>query len=403
MTGEALPAGTAWDAMASRAHVVTTVPMADGRELVYYDDDAGRPSRTPDGRRLVRVESNPEIRYDAVLDEWVVIAAHRQERTHLPPTDQCPLCPSGPGRMTEIPSSDYDVVVFENRFPSLSSHAVHEPHGGVAARRPGIGRCEVICFSSDHDTSFSRLSPTRLGTIGAALAERTLALSAMPGVEYVFCFENRGEETGVTLHHPHGQIYAYPFVPPRVQRALDSAARHKARMGQCLFCAILADELDHRQRVIAETGNFVAFVPSAPRWPFEVHVYALPHVPDLPALTDAQRQELFVLEAEVLRRFDRLFGVPMPYITGLVQAPVASGRELSHLRLEIFSARRAPGKLKYLAGSESAAGVFVNDVVPEDAAAMLREAATPPMAAADPAEPAARAVQADHGETEDAT
>ncbi len=302
----------------------------------------------------------------------IVIAAHRQERTHLPPTDQCPLCPSQPGRLTEIPADDYDVVVFENRFPSLSLTAVRPGHEGLSARRAGIGRCEVICFSSDHDASFARLPATRLRTIGGALAERTEALSRLPGVEYVFGFENRGEETGVTLHHPHGQIYAYPFVPPRVQRALASAQRHRERTGECLFCAILADELVERHRIVAETPHFVAFVPSAPRWPFEVHVYARQHVPDLVALSVVERQELLMLQADVLHRFDDLFDLPMPYITGMVQAPVSYGRDLSHLRLEIFSGRRAPGKLKYLAGSESAAGVFVNDVVPEEAAAMLR-------------------------------
>lgn len=356
----------------------TATAMADGRELVYFDDAAGAARRTPDLRTIEPVQNNPQIRYDAVLDEWVVIAAHRQERTHLPPTDQCPLCPSQPGRLTEIPADDYDVVVFENRFPSLSMSADRPGREGLSAQRPGVGRCEVICFSSDHDASFARLSPTRLRTIGGALADRTAALSRLPGVEYVFCFENRGEETGVTLHHPHGQIYAYPFVPPRVQRALASAQRHRERTGACLFCAILAEELAAQHRIVAETPHFVAFVPSAPRWPFEVHVYARQHVPDLVALPALQRQELLMLEADVLRRFDDLFDLQMPYITGVVQAPVSFGRDLSHLRLEIFSGRRAPGKLKYLAGSESAAGVFVNDVVPEEAATMLRRVAGGP-------------------------
>ncbi|MEO6711886.1 MAG: galactose-1-phosphate uridylyltransferase [Mycobacteriales bacterium] len=353
----------------------TSMQLADGRELIYYDDAAGANRALHDARDLEPPMPSPQIRYDPILDEWMIIASHRQARTHLPPADECPLCPSDGERLTEVPASDYDVVVFENRFPSLSMSAPPVEGGDpLLLRKPGIGRCEVLCFTADHDSSFSHLSPQRLSTVGVAWTDRTVELGKLPGVEYVFCFENRGEDIGVTLNHPHGQIYGYPFIPPRVARKLESAQRYRDRTGGCVFCDVVAREVAVGERIVATTDNFVAFVPSAPRWPFEVHLYPRAHVADLPALSDAHRNELVQLQADVLGRFDRLFDRPAPYISGWVQAPVNEGRELSHLHLEIFSARRSRTKLKFLAGSESAAGAFVNDVLPEDAAERLRQA-----------------------------
>ena len=347
--------------------------LADGRELIYYDDAPGSGRKLTDERDLESSLSFSEIRCDPVLDEWVIMAAHRQGRTHLPPTDECPLCPSTADRHTEIPADDYDVVVFENRFPSLC-------HGDPADLltggdvQPGIGRCEVVCFSSDHDSSLSELPPDRLRTLGDAWVDRTRVLSELPGVEYVFVFENRGEEIGVTLQHPHGQIYAYPFVPPRVARGLASARAHRDAHGRCLFCDIVAAELAAAERVVEETERFVAFVPRAARWPYEVHIYPKWHVADLPALSVDERQEILELQASVLDRFNGVFDRPMPYIQAWVQAPVRVDRDLAHLHLEVFSAQRAAGKLKFLAGSETAAGVFINDVLPEVAAERLRNA-----------------------------
>jgi UDPglucose--hexose-1-phosphate uridylyltransferase len=354
----------------------TSTRLADGRELIYYFDKA--PGAAPpgrDARDLQPVSTSSQIRHDPVLDEWVVIAAHRQDRTFLPPAEQCPLCPSAGTRLTEIPAADYDVVVFENRFPSLASNVPPLAEGGgLLVRRPGTGRCEVLCYTSDHGASFWRLPPWRLRTIAAVWVDRTLELSRLAGVEYVFCFENRGEEIGVTLSHPHGQIYAYPFVPPRVARALRSAERHRRRTGGCLFCDLLAAELAAGERVVSAGPRFVALVPWAAHWPFEVHVYPRRHVPDLAALSDDERDELVALHADVLRRFDGLFDRPAPYIAAWQQAPVSVGRDLAHLSLQVLTARRSSSKLKYLAGSESGAGVFVNDVVPEQAAELLRRA-----------------------------
>jgi UDPglucose--hexose-1-phosphate uridylyltransferase len=359
----------------------TLVHLADGRELIYFDDVPGLDRQAADKRELPPQHPMSEIRYDRVLDEWVIIAAHRQGRTHLPTTDECPLCPSAHGRHTEIPADDYHVVTFQNRFTSLGTSRLEDGDGpafddagGFLLRRPAAGRCEVVCFTSDHDSSFSALPPERLATMARAWVDRTVELSRLPEVEYVFLFENRGVEIGATLQHPHGQIYAYPFVPPRMVQALESARRWRAARATCLFCEVVAAEARVGTRVVAESPGFVAFVPAAAHWPHEVHLYPRRHVPDLPALDPAEQAELMDLYVQVLRRLDALFDTPAPYVAGWHQAPVRTDRDLAHLSLQIFSPRRAPGKLKHLAASESSAGAFINDVLPEDAARRLREA-----------------------------
>jgi UDPglucose--hexose-1-phosphate uridylyltransferase len=354
----------------------TVTRMADGRELIYFDESDDASHDAPDRRDLPEPPPASRLRYDPLMDEWVAIAAHRQTRTFLPPTDECPLCPSTPNRLTEIPS-DYDVVVFENRFPSFSDRdadldeAVLPP---INAPRPARGRCEVVCFTADHDASFATLSPARVRTVLGALADRTTALAAVPGVEQVFCFENRGVEIGVTLHHPHGQIYAYPYVTPRTRAMLAASRRHAAETGgRSLFADVLGAERELGERVVATNEHWTAFVPAAARWPFEVLVAPHRRVPDLPALSPEECEAFAPLYLDVLRRFDGLFGTPMPYIAAWHQAPVRVDRDLAYLHVQLFSVRRASGKLKYLAGSESAMGAFVNDVIPEEAARMLRE------------------------------
>jgi UDPglucose--hexose-1-phosphate uridylyltransferase len=188
----------------------------------------------------------------------------------------------------------------------------------------------------------------------------------------VFVFENRGEAIGATLQHPHGQIYAYPFVTSYTTRALTSARRWHTERGGCLFCAIVDQELVARVRVVAETEHFVAFVPEAPRFPFEVHLYPRRHVPDLPALTEAELDELMPLYAELVRRFEALFDKPIPYMACWHQAPVREGRELAHLSLQLFSPQRTAQALKYFASSEAGMGAYTIDVLPEDTAVRLR-------------------------------
>jgi UDPglucose--hexose-1-phosphate uridylyltransferase len=356
---------------------ITHATLSDGREIVYYDDADGARREVHDPRDLPRTSTTSQIRYDRTLDEWVAIAAHRTDRTYLPPADECPLCPSRGGRQTEIPSDDYDVVVFENRFPTfatLPEDAAPAPYpiGSPWTERPGAGRCEVVCFTADHDSHFSALAPARVRTVVEAWVDRTLALSRLPSVEQVFCFENRGREIGVTLAHPHGQIYGYPFVTPRTERMLRAARRHREQTGRNLFADLLAAEHHDGARIVARTDCWTAFVPFAARWPIEVHLYPNRQVADLPDLTDGERDDFCGVYLDVLRRMEALYDDTVPYIAGWHQSPVRADRDLGYLHLELLSIRRAPGKLKYLAGSESAMGAWVNDVTPEASAAMLR-------------------------------
>jgi UDPglucose--hexose-1-phosphate uridylyltransferase len=352
--------------------------LADGREIIYFDREPGAERAAPDRRTdLAPAVTSSQMRWNSLFRDYSVIAGHRQSRTYKPPANLCPLDPSGEGRLTEIPASDYEVVVFENRFPSFALSSVDtvplldEP---PFRSGPGAGRCEVVCFTSDHDGAFSRLGQQRARTVIDAWADRTRELGAIDSIEYVFCFENRGEEIGVTLSHPHGQIYGYPFVPPRFYRVGESLLRHRERFGTCLQCELLDAELRAGTRVVSRSEHWVAHVPFAARWPYEVRIVARRHVPDLPALDDDERDDLALIYLEVLRRFDALFDTAVPYIAGWQQAPARREREVWHLAAEVFTIRRAPGKLKYLAGSESGAAVWVNDVTPEGAAARLREA-----------------------------
>ncbi|MFF3204791.1 galactose-1-phosphate uridylyltransferase [Streptomyces sp. NPDC002962] len=349
----------------------TSTRLADGRELIYYDqrDDSVRDA--VDRRPLDPTVTTSEVRRDPLLGDSIAVASHRQGRIYHPPADECPLCPSQGDRLSEIPDSSYDAVVFENRFPSLAGDS---------------GRCEVVCFTSDHNASFADLTEEQARLVLDAWTDRTSELSHLPSVEQVFCFENRGAEIGVTLGHPHGQIYAYPFTTPRTALMLRSVAAHKeATGGENLFDAVLERELAD-ERVVLEGEHWVAFVPYAAHWPYEVHLYPRRRVPDLLALDEEARTEFPQVYLELLRRFDRIFGEgepSTPYISAWHQAPFGALEEFEGvnrddfaLHLELFTIRRTSGKLKFLAGSESGMNVFINDVPPEFAARRLREVAS---------------------------
>jgi UDPglucose--hexose-1-phosphate uridylyltransferase len=379
-----------------------TVTLSDGRTLMYFGAIPERPADYPDRRQLAAVRVQSQARWDRLLGEWVVIAGHRQDRTFQPADSQCPLCPSSAGSHTEIPAPEYEVAVFENRFPTLKSASAgnggqrkaaeedpslssadgarsavgslrQDSRPDLLSSRPADGRCEVVCFSQDHAASFADLSPWRVATVMAAWADRSAELAGQPGVEQVYCFENRGAEIGATLSHPHGQIYAYPYITPRTDRMLASCAVYRRESGRNLFDDLLAAERADRARIVLESSHWTAFVPYAAHWPYEVHLYPNRRVPGLTALAEPARAEFCELYLDLLRRFDRLFDGPAPYISAWHQAPVRRGRDDFALHLELFTMRRASGKLKYLAGSESGMGAFANDVSPEAAAHRLRQ------------------------------
>ncbi len=316
----------------------TAVTLADGRALLYFGDTPKRPADYPDRRPMPAVHVRSQARWDRVLGEWVVIASHRQDRTFQPAEGQCPLCPSRDGRSTEIPAPEYDVVVFENRFPTLGGQDPTGPRsavpdgfpdaaGPVLASRPAGGRCEVVCFSQRHDASFAGLTPAQAAIVMAAWADRSGELARTPGVEQVYCFENRGADIGVTLSHPHGQIYAYPYVTPRTDRMLRSCLSYRRATGGNLFDDVLRAEVSDSSRIVLRGTHWVAFVPFAAHWPYEVHLYPVQRVPDLPALAAPARAEFCELYLDLLRRFDRLFDRPAPYISAWHQAPVRGHRD----------------------------------------------------------------------------
>jgi UDPglucose--hexose-1-phosphate uridylyltransferase len=357
----------------------TAIRLSDGRELIYFDAEAQPGRDAADRRGLLPARPDCELRRDPLQGSWVMYAAHRQDRSYLPGAADCPLCPSTETRQTEIPATSYEVVVFENRFPALAQSADHESSaarrqaGALHATRPGSGRCEVICFTDEHGASFADLSPDRVGLVTEALIDRTSELSRLPGVRQVYCFENRGREIGVTQPHPHGQVYAYPFVTQRTDRMLRSVRAHARRTGRNLFDDVLAAERAAGTRLVRAGRHWVAFVPHAARWPYELHCYPLRRVPDLASLLPAERAELADFQLDLLGRFARLFSAPAPYVSGWHQAPVRTGREDFALHLELFTPRRSDDKLKFLAGSESGMDAFATDIVPEQAAQRLRE------------------------------
>jgi len=363
--------------MELRGVIRTNREMSDGRTIRYYDSKPTERNAI-DRRPKEEQPGIGELRFDPLVNEWIAISAHRQNRIFLPPKELCPLCPTTTSELlTEIPESDYEVVVFDNKSPSLrppdGDYALPDYAGPETDLGKAIGKCEVIVFNSDHGQSFCDLSPTQVRTLLEAWRDRTDELSKESYIRHIAPFENRGEEIGVTLHHPHGQIYAYSYLPPRVEKMLAAAKRYKSEFGKVLFDEILKRELNEKVRIVCQNEYWVAYVPFAARYPYEIHVAPLQPVADLTELSTEQCDAFPALALEVTKRLDGVYGVHMAYIAAWHQAPVREGRDLLRLHWQITSVRRAPGKLKYLAGSESAMGAFIMDVTPEQSAAQLRE------------------------------
>ena len=353
----------------------TDLQLADGRTISYYDQTSTERNKK-DNRELSAQPGIGELRLDPLVNEWVAVASHRQHRVFLPPKELCPLCPSTTEKLTEIPDSNYEVVVFENRAPALTSPdtswQLPEISGLDTPTADAAGRCEVISYTAKHEGSFAKLSTTQIRTVLEAWKDRTEQLSKLPFIAHVFPFENRGEEVGVTLHHPHGQIYAYSFIPTRIEKMLLAANAHYAKTKRVLLDDVIARELKDSVRIITQNSEWIAYVPFAARYPFEIHVAPKKSVPDLAALSDLQSDTFPEIAKEVLLRLDGVFGIEMAYIAGWYQAPVLIGRDRMRLHWQIVSVRRQPGKLKYLSGSESGMGAFIMDLPPEQSAQQLK-------------------------------
>lgn len=388
----------------------TATKLADGRDLFYFDDSpeyvSGEKTRRLDDPRplkdrfapIVDEDGNekpvtgPWMRLDPLTGEWVVMASHRMNRTHLPPADANPLAPARPSAAYqdgEIPATDYDVVVFENRFPSLmvvpgqDREVVDLDGEEIWKTAPAAGRCEVICFGPKLEENLVQMGPKRMRTVIEAWADRTQVLEQMEGVKQVFCFENHGEAIGVSLHHPHGQIYAYPYITPRTATMLRQARKHREETGGNLLADILAAELRSGRRIIDETEHWALYVPAAARWPVEMHLAPKRDVKAIYGLNDAEREDLAHIYLKMLAAGNKFFEVEdeagnksyleIPYVMSWHQAPVGEEREDLRLHMQLHSVQRAPGKLKYLGGSESGMGAWISDTTPEKIADRLRE------------------------------
>ncbi len=346
----------------------TELAMFDGRQIFYYDHESV--ARSAVDKRPVEPRPLPGVmRKDQLTGEWIAMAAHRQDRVFLPPKEFCPLCPTKTDFGTEIADSSFEVVVFENRSPSFSAPSNQWPANAIQAS----GRCEVVVFSDKHEGSFGTLDLAQMRTVLEAWRDRTKEISKLSYVEQIFIFENRGEEVGVTLNHPHGQIYSYPFITPRTTKMLLMAQEHFKITNIPLLTSIIEKEILDQVRIVTENKHWIAYVPFAARYPFEIHVSPKVFVPDLAELSDEAAETFPEVAKEVLLRLDGVFGIPMAYIAAWHQAPVRVGREVLGLHWQITSVRRAPGKLKYLAGSESAMGAFIMDLEPEQSAKQLRD------------------------------
>ena len=321
-----------------------------------------------------------QLRWDPTLEEWVAYATHPQDRTFLPPAEYCPLCPTRPGGFpTEVPRESYDIVVFENKFPSFSPEAPEpdEPGSALTPTAPGRGVAEVVLYSDDHDATLAGMSERRIRNLIDVWADRYEELGSLDYVNYVFIFENKGEAIGVTLHHPHGQIYAYSFVPPRPKKELGAATEYRSQNeGRCLHCDLISQEHEDGRRLIAKGEHFTAFIPFYAHYPYEVHLYARHCAPSIADLSGEERWDMARVLKRLLVGYDRLFGFSLPYVMVMHQAPT-DGKDyegVAHFHVEFYPPNRTVEKLKYLAGSEQGAGAFIMDALPEQTAETLRQA-----------------------------
>jgi UDPglucose--hexose-1-phosphate uridylyltransferase len=348
----------------------------DGRHLTLY---AQRP--LPDGLAAPSPFAEPligapHLRWHPLRGEWVTYAAYRQGRTFLPPPEYNPLAVTrDAAHPTELPDAEWDIAVFDNRFPSL----VAANHRHLAAptlmvpTAPANGQCEVVVFTRDPATPLAALPLERIELLFEVLADRTDRLARRGDVRYVLPFENRGAEVGVTLHHPHGQIYGYPVVPPVPARMLEQCEAHYRESGRGLLGDLIADELVDGRRMLYAGDHAVAYVPVCARYPYEVWIAPIQPVASFSQLSAGQRSGLARALKTVLLKYDGLWKRPLPYLMAWYQAPL-DGRPHPewHLHAEFYPPYRTADKLKYLAGTEIGAGFFAMDALPEDKAMELQ-------------------------------
>jgi len=285
------------------------------------------------------------------------------------PADWCPFCP-GSGRVPD----NYDCYIYPNDFPAFSIPPPEPAIQGDDLYRVARskGKCDVVLYSPDHNTSLPQLSLDHIVKLVQLWRKRFAELKAMPGIRYVLIFENKGAVIGVTMPHPHGQIYAFPFIPPRLERELAAARAHHRAKRSCLFCDILEKERNDGRRIVAENEAFTAFVPFYARWPYEVHIFSRRHLGTLDQLQASEERALAEILKWVTLKYDNLFQMSFPYMMLLHQSPTKGKFPHFHFHIEFYPPHRSKEKLKYLASVESGSGTFLNDSLAEEKAAELR-------------------------------
>ena len=303
-----------------------------------------------------------ELRWDPTKEEWVAYATHRQDRTFKPAAADDPLAPQRPGGpATEIPFTDFELAVFENKFTSLHEDAP-EPTAleGVETAR-AAGRCEVVVYTDEAAGSLASVGQDRRRLLLAAWCDRYAALRSAI-VPFVYPFESRGDEVGVTLHHPHGQVYAFPFVPG-VQARAAAAFANGYDLGAALG--------QHENLIVARAGGIAAWCPPYARFPLECWLVPERRVPGPWGFTAAEADGFASLLGEVTRRFDSYFERPAAVMLTLHAAPWGTDGDW-HFTAQFYPILRAPGRVKYLASVEQGTGAFTVDVMPDRAADILR-------------------------------
>lgn len=329
----------------------------DGRAFHLYGPLHGTLEHEPPASDATGLE----MRWDLLTGAYVLVSPARNTR----PTGEqrvvdCPICPGG----VEIPFA-YEAAAFDNRFPALSPVA---PLVDAPLTARSVGRCQVVVYTPDHEGSVATLRPVELARVVAVWQDRTKALWDA-GHAYVMAFENRGAEIGATLSHPHGQLYALPFVPPFVATKVAAADAHRARTGRCVGCDLVdADSASDRQ--VDHNDSFTVAVPFAAKWPFEVHLRVRRHgCGRLADLTPAEALDLARALQAMVHRYDGLFGFELPYMMVVQEAP--AGCDDWHLHVELLPVHRSRDRLKVRASVETALGVFINDTLPERSAERL--------------------------------
>ncbi|MFX1260883.1 MAG: galactose-1-phosphate uridylyltransferase [Promethearchaeota archaeon] len=309
------------------------------------------------------------LRWNPFLGEWVIVTPKRARRPFQEENQVCPFCPGG----TET-KGDWQVLTLDNLYPSLSPDSGPIPiDENIVMDAPAYGYCKIILLSRNHNEQIEEMNDEQLELVFKEYLDAFKELSNKKGIEYVVQFENRGRAIGVSLDHPHAQVYALPFIPPRLAKELEQSRKFWEKEDTCLVCKMLENELKSLEsRVINETENFVSLVPFSARLPYEVHVFPRKHVPSLKELENNLLEFGQVIQ-DVVRRYSKVFE-ELAYVMVFHPRPNAGEHTHWHFHVEFYPPWRDRTRLKYLAGIELGAGTYTNDSIPEEIAEELREA-----------------------------